>query len=230
MNTNFKFLKSINNKLFEIITDAEKLYRDEYFEQCIVQIRRFGEQMCKDMLIQNNFETGSFDEMIEILKDNSNGTVQEKEFIDDLYFIKKNGNKVVHSEKGEKQGMVALECLQRAFELSINYCVHIQGASRDILKLNYDVELLVTEKKSKKSLKEKYVEEKQKQAKQEIQEKPKKQPKKAKKIEKEKNINECSSNNEIEFKLSLFWKFIAFLLGISCLTILFLIIAVAITK
>lgn len=227
MNTNFKFLKSVNNKLFEIITDAEKLYRDEYFEQCIVQIRRFGEQLCKDMLLQNNFPTGSFDEMIETLKDNSNGTVQEKEFIDDLYFIKKNGNQVVHSEKGQKQGMLALECLQRAFELSINYCVHIQGSSRDILKLNYDVELLVTEKKSKKSLKEKFEEEKQKQ---EIQEKPKKQPKKAKKIEKENKVNECSSNNKIEIRFSLFWKFIAFLLGISCFTILFLVIAVAITK
>lgn len=227
MNTNFKFLKSINNKLFDIITDAEKLYRDEYFEQCIVQIRRFGEQLCKDMLSQNNFPTGSFDEMIETLKDNSNGSVQEKEFIDDLYFIKKNGNQVVHSEKGQKQGMLALECLQRAFELSINYCVHIQGASKDILKLNYDVELLVTEKKSKKSLKEKYVEEKQKQ---EIQEKPKKQPKKAKKIEKENKVNECSSNNKIEIRFSLFWKFIVFLLGISCFTILFLVIAVAITK
>ena len=227
MNTNFKFLKSINNKLFDIITDAEKLYCDEYFEQCIVQIRRFGEQLCKDMLSQNNFPTGSFDEMIETLKDNSNGSVQEKEFIDDLYFIKKNGNQVVHSEKGQKQGMLALECLQRAFELSINYCVHIQGASKDILKLNYDVELLVTEKKSKKSLKEKYVEEKQKQ---EIQEKPKKQPKKAKKIEKENKVNECSSNNKIEIRFSLFWKFIVFLLGISCFTILFLVIAVAITK
>ena len=227
MNTNFKFLKSINNKLFDIITDAEKLYRDEYFEQSIVQVRRFGEQMCKDMLTQNNAPIGTFDEMIETLKDNSNGTVQEKEFINDLYFIKKNGNQVVHSEKGQKQGMLALECLQRAFELAINYCVHIQGASRDILKLNYDVELLVTEKKSKKSLKEKYVEEKQKQ---EIQEKPKKQPKKAKKIEKENKVNECSSNNKIEIRFSLFWKFIVFLLGISCFTILFLVIAVAITK
>lgn len=226
MNTNFKFLKSINNKLFDIITDAEKLYRDEYFEQCIVQVRRFGEQMCKDMLTQNNAPVGSFDEMIEILKDNSNGTVQEKEFINDLYFIKKNGNKVVHSEKGEKQGMIALECLQRSFELAINYCVHIQGASKDILRLNYDVELLVTEKKSKKSLKEKYVEEKQKQ---EIQEKPKKQPKKAKKIEKENKVNEYSSN-KIEIRFSPFWKFIAFLLGISCFTVLFLIIAVALTK
>ena len=101
-------------------------------------------------------------------------------------------------------------------------------APLDILRrLNYDVELLVTEKKSKKSLKEKYVEEKQKQ---EIQEKPKKQPKKAKKIEKENKVNECSSNNKIEIRFSLFWKFIVFLLGISCFTILFLVIAVAITK
>ena len=33
MSTNFDFLKNVDKDLFEIITEAEKLYRDEYFEQ-----------------------------------------------------------------------------------------------------------------------------------------------------------------------------------------------------
>ena len=47
MATNFDFLKSVDKNLFEIITEAEKLYRDEYFEQCMGQTRRFGEHVCK---------------------------------------------------------------------------------------------------------------------------------------------------------------------------------------
>ena len=162
MATNFQFLKKINKNLFEIISDAEKLYRDEYFEQCMAQTRRFGEQICKDMLIQNNKQTGSFDEMLATLKDHSNGNAQEKEFIDDLYFLKKNGNQSVHSGTVKKDAMTALECLKRSFEIAINYSVYNQGANANILKLDYDVELLVTDKKSKKSLKERYEEEKAK--------------------------------------------------------------------
>ena len=45
MSTNFIFLKSIDKDLFDIINDAEKLYRDEYFEQCMTQTRRFGENL-----------------------------------------------------------------------------------------------------------------------------------------------------------------------------------------
>ena len=86
MNCNFDFLKKIDNNLFDIIFEAEKLYRDEYFEQCMVQTRKFGEQICKNILIQNGKSIGSFDEMIETLKYHSQGSVQEKEFIDDLYF------------------------------------------------------------------------------------------------------------------------------------------------
>ena len=164
MATNFQFLKKVNKNLFEIISDAEKLYRDEYFEQCMAQTRRFGEQICKDMLIQNNKQTGSFDEMLATLKDHSNGNAQEKEFIDDLYFLKKNGNQSVHSGTVKKDAMTALECLKRSFEVAINYSVYNQGANANILKLDYDVELLVTDKKSKKSLKERYEEEKAKQA------------------------------------------------------------------
>ena len=49
---------------------------------------------------------------------------QEREFIDDLYFLKKHGNNSAHSVKVHKDGIEALECLQRAFEVAINYCVY----------------------------------------------------------------------------------------------------------
>ena len=62
--SNFSFLKSLDKNLYEIISDAEKLYRDEYFEQCIGQTRRFAENVCKQVLgsarttektLENNF-------------------------------------------------------------------------------------------------------------------------------------------------------------------------------
>ena len=49
--SNFKFLEQIDSDLYKIIADAEKLYRDEYFEQTIVQTRRFGENICKNLAI-----------------------------------------------------------------------------------------------------------------------------------------------------------------------------------
>lgn len=228
MATNFEFLKKVNNDLYEIISEAEKLYRDEYFEQCMVQTRRFGEHICKDMLIQNNKQTGSFDDMLATLKDNSQGNPQEKEFIDDLYFLKKNGNQSVHSGKVKKEAIVALECLQRSFEVAINYSVYNQGASTNILKLDYDVELLVTDKKSKKSLKEKYEEEKKKQEKLEKQVVSK--PNKIEKTCKETKREVIKQNKKFDFKLSLFWKFVLFLCSISVGIILFLIVAVLFTS
>lgn len=48
-----------------------------------------------------------------------------------------------------KDGIEALECLQRAFEVAINYCVYSNGAGSKLLKLRYDTELLVTGVKSK---------------------------------------------------------------------------------
>ena len=220
MVTNFQFLKKINKNLFEIISEAEKLYRDEYFEQCMTQTRRFGEQICKEMLIQNNRQTGSFDDMLATLKDNSNGSVQEKEFIDDLYFLKKNGNLSVHSSRVNKDGMAALECLKRSFEVAINYSVYNQGASSNILKLNYDVELLVTEKKSKPTLKERYEEEKSKQ-----------KVISTEKINKdnyEKNTKKTKQKKKTTIELSLFWKFIFILSSISLLIICFFIVALII--
>lgn len=224
MTTNFQFLKKVNSNLFEIISDAEKLYRDEYFEQCMVQTRRFGEQICKEMLSENNKQTGTFDEMLETLKDNSSGNVQEKEFIDDLYFLKKNGNTSAHSGQVKKEAMIALECLKRAFEIAINYSVYNKGASANILKLNYDVELLVTEKKSKPSLKERYEEAKSKS----IQEVPEKK-KNAKENKKEKTLKENKTKKE-KMNIPLFWKFIVFLCSISIFIILLLTIAIQIKK
>lgn len=230
MATNFQFLKKVNKNLFEIISDAEKLYRDEYFEQCMAQTRRFGEQICKDMLIQNNKQTGSFDEMLATLKDHSNGNAQEKEFIDDLYFLKKNGNQSVHSGTVKKDAMTALECLKRSFEIAINYSVYNQGANANILKLDYDVELLVTDKKSKKSLKERYEEEKAKQAvKKEVEERQERQTKQTKQSKPQKPKTEKKEKTKREIKIPLFWRFILFLSSISILGIISLVIAIATT-
>ena len=161
MVANFDFLKKVDKDLYEIIDEAEHLYRDEYFDQCMTQTRRFGENVCKNVLGDKRTVEDTFDEMLATLKDNGSGEVQEKEFIDDLYFLKKHGNDAVHSSRVNRSGMDALECLQRAFEVAINYSVYNKGAKDSILNLRYDTELLVTGKKSKKSLAEKYKEEKE---------------------------------------------------------------------
>jgi len=163
MVTNFDFLKRSDKNLFEIINDAEKLYRDEYFEQCMTQTRRFGEAVCKNVLGSRRTTEVSFDAMLATLKDCTMGSSEEaKEFVEDLYFLKKHGNNATHSIKVKQDGMEALECLQRAFEVAINYCVYSCNEDRKILKLRYDTELLVTGKKSRKTLGEKYLEEKNK--------------------------------------------------------------------
>ena len=150
---NFDFLKKIDKDLYEIISEAEKLYASEFFEQCMGQTRRFGEQMCKSVVGARLYDE-SFDEMLATLKDKA-VSIPEKEFVDDLYFLKKQGNISVHSAKVNKDGILALECLQRAFEAAINYAVFYKKANRSILKKQYDIELLVTRGPS---LKEKYTE------------------------------------------------------------------------
>ena len=225
MTSNSQFLKKIDNNLYDIITDAERLYKDEYFEQCMTQTRRFGEQICKNMMEQNNREIGSFDDMLATLKDQSQGSVQEKEFIDDLYFLKKSGNQAVHSGKVKHEAMTALECLKRSFEAALTYCVYNQGAPTNILKLNYDVELLITDKKSKKSLKEKYEEAKA------VQKAEKNTTKVICNSQKQQNIQEQKSYKyQYKQPISLFWKMVIFFTILSIAVILFLVIGVVITN
>lgn len=162
MTTNFDFLQKVDKNLYEIIAEAEKLYRDEYFEQCMTQTRRFGENVCRNVLGKNRMPDASFDEMLATLKDKTTGEEQEREFLDDLYFLKKIGNTSTHASKVNKDGIKALECLQRAFEVAINYSVYARGANQNILKKRYDTTLLVTGQKDKKSLAEKFTEEKKK--------------------------------------------------------------------
>ena len=161
--SNFDFLKNVNKNIYEIITDAEKLYRDEYFEQCISQTRRFGEVVCKDVLGNSRTTERTFDDMLATLKDKVSNAIQEKEFVDDLYFLKREGNASVHASSVKKDGIVALECLQRAFEIAINYTVYYKKSNKNLLKRQFDTELLITGERNKKSLKEKYLEEKSKQ-------------------------------------------------------------------
>ena len=224
MSANFQFLKKIDSNLYDIISDAEKLYKDEYFEQCMTQTRRFGEQICKNMMEQNNRQTGSFDEMLATLKDQSQGSAQEKEFINDLYFLKKNGNQAVHSGKVKQDAITALECLKCSFEAAITYCVYNMDAPSNILKLNYDVELLITDKKTKKSLKEKYEEEKARQTVNKT-----KNTKNTTIVKPQKEICNKQVKTTVKFPIPVFWKLIIFLTSISVLTILFLTIAVFIS-
>lgn len=211
MATNFDFLKKVDTNLFEIISEAEKLYRDEYFEQCMGQTRRFGENVCKKVLGANRTTEKTFDDMLATLKDCSTGEDVEKEFIDDLYFLKKHGNNAVHSSSIKKDGMEALECLQRAFEVAINYSVYNRSASSNILKLRYDTELLVTGKKKEKSLAEKYTEaKKQTTKKTTTKPKAKKNTTNKKKFQKQSSVMVCKAPKK---RIALYWIFV----GISCI-------------
>ena len=157
MTTNFDFLKRNDKELFKIINDAEELYKNEFFEQCMTQTRRFGEVVCKKVLGSRRTTEITFDAMLATLKDCTLGSSQEaKEFVEDLYFLKKHGNEATHSVTVKQDGLEALECLKRAFEVSINYCVYTCNEDRRILKLQYDIDLLITGKKSRKTLKDKY--------------------------------------------------------------------------
>ena len=218
MNCNFDFLKKIDNNLFDIIFEAEKLYRDEYFEQCMVQTRKFGEQICKNILIQNGKSIGSFDEMIETLKYHSQGSVQEKEFIDDLYFLKKNGNISAHSGKIKNAGMTALECLKRSFETAISYSVYNQGATSNILKSEYDINLLVTNKKSKPYLTQKY---------EKIQRVEQKKINTSKKNETKVDIKK---EHKFFSNVSIFWKIVGVLSLFSVLIILVFCVWILLSK
>jgi hypothetical protein len=162
--SNFLFLKKNNENLFNIISEAENLFRDEYFEQSVVQIRRFAENLCKDLLQNKALPDDTFDSMISKIKDNSFGNMRMKELADDLYFLKKHGNASAHSSSATKnceRGKIALECLERAYEVAIFYSNVKSGYDKKLDKAVFSEELLMTGKKtgkksSPKVLKEKY--------------------------------------------------------------------------
>lgn len=224
MATNFDFLKKVDKNLFEIISDAEKLYRDEYFEQCMTQTRRFGEHVCKKVLGTNRTTENTFDDMLATLNDCSTGTENEKEFINDLYFLKKHGNSAVHSSSVKKDGMTALECLKRAFEIAISYSVFHRGASSGILRLHYDTELLVTGQRSGKTLSEKYTEEKAKTA---VSYKPKISAKSrkttSKKSKKQSSVMVCKHPKT---GISLYWILTGASFAVSMIIMLVLVISI----
>ena len=145
MTSNFEFLKNKDKKLFNIIDDAEKLYRDGYFEQTIAQTRKFAEIMAKNTLGIRRTTEETFDDVLGTLKDIMGENQAEKEFLDDMYFLKKQGNLAVHDSATPLGGNVALECLKRAFEASLNYAVK-NGADKKILNNNYGIDLLMTGK------------------------------------------------------------------------------------
>ena len=111
--------------------------------------------------------------------------------------------------------MEALECLQRAFEVTISYCTYYKGWN--VLDLRYDTELLVTGKKSKKSLAEKYQEEKAKNSRN-IKENSKTTSKKDNKV---KQIHKMKTKKE-QKGMSVFWIFVAVSLCISMFILLFI--------
>ena len=116
MASNFDFLKDIDNELYLNIEEAQKLFRDEYFNQSMIQIRIFAEKMSKKIL--NSPDNLTFDDTLNCLKDKIK-TDKESEFIEDLFYIKREGNKCAHGE--DASAITVLEALKRAFEASINY-------------------------------------------------------------------------------------------------------------
>ena len=118
--------------------------------------------------------------------------------------------------------MEALECLQRAFEVAINYSVYNRSASSNILKLRYDTELLITGKKKEKSLAEKYIEaKKQTTKKTTTKSKAKKNTTNKKKFQKQSSVMVCKTPKK---RISLYWIFV----GISCIISLTIILGMII--
>lgn len=215
--TNFDYLKDVDKNLFEIVLEAERLYRGEFFEQCMGQTRRFGEHLCRNVLGSKRTNEVTFDEMLSTLKDTPNQSEQEKEFIDDLYFLKKQGNLSVHSGTVGKDATTALECLQRAFEAGLNYSVFHEKASSDILKLRYDTELLITGNPSKKSLSDKYLEAQEQTAKTSKKKPVKKTPKPKPQV---------SSMNSVPRRTGIppFWIVVGIFFVIALFTIIYILV------
>lgn len=164
MASNFDFLKDIDKELYEIIEEAQNLFRSEYFNQTVVQVRIFAEKMAKKILNSSD-SAQTFDNVLNCLKDKIK-TQREKEFIDDLFFIKQQGNKCAHGE--EASAIIALETIKRAFEAGINYAYY-RKKDDNIDKLNFDETLLITLKaKNENKIIDKYLKLAQEQTKEEL--------------------------------------------------------------
>lgn len=159
--SNFFFLKEINRNIFKIIKEAEGLYRDEYFQQCMTQTRCFAENVCRELLNGNHQPNDTFDTMLANLDDYLINCTEKRELISDLYFLKKAGNQSVHTRAVDKDGIKALECMQRAFEVAVMFYATKNGQDSSVSRLLFDEELLATGKRSKdkNTLKEKYLQE-----------------------------------------------------------------------
>lgn len=157
--SNFFFLKEINRNIFKIIKEAEGLYRDEYFQQCMTQTRCFAENVCRELLNGNHQPNDTFDTMLANLDDYLINCTEKRELISDLYFLKKAGNQSVHTRAVDKDGIKALECMQRAFEVAVMFYATKNGQDSSVARLLFDEELLATGKRSKdkNTLKEKYL-------------------------------------------------------------------------
>ncbi|MCR5266662.1 MAG: hypothetical protein K6E29_08755 [Cyanobacteria bacterium RUI128] len=154
--SNFDFLEEIDKDIYTLIKDAESLYRDEYFEQAIVQTRRYAENICKVLLGDRVVPDSSFDDCLATLQDLYTKNIRQREMISDLYFIKAQGNASVHGKKVKQDGNIALDCIKRAFELGINFAI-ISGADKSVEKLEFSEEALIIPKKKKNTLKEKFI-------------------------------------------------------------------------
>ena len=157
--SNFYYLKEINKNIFKIIKEAEKLYKDEYFQQCMVQTRCFAENVTKSLLNGNSQPNDTFDTLLANLDDYLMNCEEKRDLIKDLYFLKKAGNMSAHTRAVDKDGIKALECLQRSFEVAVVYYSMKNGSDKNVSKLLFDEELLVTGKRSsyKNTLKGKYL-------------------------------------------------------------------------
>lgn len=164
MASNFDFLKDIDKELFEIIEEAQTLFKNEYFNQTVIQVRIYAEKMAKKVLGSAD-STQTFDNILNCLKDKIK-TQREQEFIDDLFFIKKQGNNCAHGE--DTTAIIALEVIRRAFEAGINYAYY-RKKDENIDKLNFDDTLLITGKpQNENKIIDKYLKAAQAQTKEEL--------------------------------------------------------------
>ena len=199
---NFEFLEKINPSIANLAETAEKLFRDEYFDQCITQTRKMAEIMTRNVLGSKAEEDDTFDDMLYKLKTISNNNFREQEFISDMYFLKKHGNIAVHSQMSGNSGKIALECLEHVFEASVNYAYAITHSDK-INKLIFDEKLLMLGEKNtslQESYKEKLAEEKENRTEQ-YESKQTKPKQKSTKKDTTKNINSQPEKNTILLKV-----------------------------